>query len=282
MEVPLSLVPVVSEMLAERAAQVQAGNRPARSSDANIQMLEAWVPPPAGRVSLVGPVDARAALESLAARRIKAAVVHLDPWFRRKSSRGRAWFLAEALPLLNAAARVGEHVFVWGWQEAVARLIDHLPKPLVLEAWLTWYFKNAASRGKSWRPAQQACLHLKRPGAVMYPQHFYADRHREMAASNKLEFKMTPFSVIESALVAGAIKKSEQTGFKGGQKPLEVIERLMRMTTQPGDLVIDPTAGSGTTGEVAGNLGLSAMLSDRSTVALRISHHRLASLIAPK
>lgn len=272
--IPLSLAPQVSELLADHALSVQAipaGKRKAKKKDPWAQ----WKPPPAGRVALAGPVAARTALESLAARGIEANVVHLDPWYRRKSPRGRAAFLGEALPLLQAAASVGHHVFLWGWPESVARLIDHLPKQLVLESWLTWYFKNAASRGKSWRPSQQACLHLRRPKAPLYPENFYSEHHRQLAEKNRLEFKMTPRSVIESALLAGAIKKSEQTGYPA-QKPVEVIDMLLRMTCKPGDLVVDPTAGSGTTAVAALALGCTAMLSDRSTVALRTCRSRLA------
>ena len=39
------------------------------------------------------------------------------------------------------------------------------------------------------------------------------------------------------------------------EKPLSLIERLVRIYTNPGDTVFDPFAGSGTTGEACANLG---------------------------
>jgi site-specific DNA-methyltransferase (adenine-specific) len=39
------------------------------------------------------------------------------------------------------------------------------------------------------------------------------------------------------------------------EKPLGLIERLIRVFTDPGALIIDPFAGSGTTGVAALNLG---------------------------
>ncbi|WP_273457032.1 DNA methyltransferase, partial [Nevskia ramosa] len=106
------------------------------------------------------------------------------------------------------------------------------------------------------------------------PEHIYAERHREAAKHNRLEFKMTPFSVFEEALLSGFIKRTEQTGFRW-QKPESVIAPLLRMTTRPGDLVIDPTAGSGTTGAVAIKLGCAAILSDANATALKTAQKRL-------
>ncbi|MGQ0530811.1 MAG: DNA methyltransferase [Panacagrimonas sp.] len=227
-----------------------------------------------GTVSVIGPIEAKAVLIALAEQKIRAAAVMLDPMYRAKGEGGRAAYLSETVPLLEAAARVAPNIFLWGFPESVARLVDHWPSTLKLEGWITWFFKNVPSRSKSWRPSQQACLHLRRRDGKLYPEHFYSDRHRKLARENKLEFKMTPFSVIEQPLLSGFIWKSEQTGFRM-QKPEAVIEPLLRMTTRPGDLVIDPTCGSGTTGVVALRLGCAAILSDRSALALRISRKRL-------
>lgn len=43
--------------------------------------------------------------------------------------------------------------------------------------------------------------------------------------------------------------------FHSTQKPLPLIERLIKCSTQPGDLVLDPFMGSGTTAVVANQLG---------------------------
>lgn len=39
------------------------------------------------------------------------------------------------------------------------------------------------------------------------------------------------------------------------QKPVPLLERLIEIFTDPGDVVIDPCAGSGTTLRAAANLG---------------------------
>lgn len=55
----------------------------------------------------------------------------------------------------------------------------------------------------------------------------------------------------------------------------KVIERCLLMTTDPGDLVLDPTCGSGTTAEVAERWGRRWITVDSSKVALAIARKRL-------
>ncbi|MDE0039981.1 MAG: site-specific DNA-methyltransferase [Gammaproteobacteria bacterium] len=55
----------------------------------------------------------------------------------------------------------------------------------------------------------------------------------------------------------------------------KVIERCMLMTTDPGDLVLDPTCGSGTTAYVAEQWGRRWITVDTSRVALTLAKHRL-------
>ena len=109
----------------------------------------------------------------------------------------------------------------------------------------------------------------------MYSEHFFSERHQEAARDNRLEFKMTPYSVLEAPLLSGFIDRAQQTGYPA-QKPRKVIEPLLRMACKPGDVVIDPTCGSGTTGEVAAAMGCRAVLSDRRADALRVSRDRFA------
>jgi adenine-specific DNA-methyltransferase len=54
-----------------------------------------------------------------------------------------------------------------------------------------------------------------------------------------------------------------------------IIERCMLLTTKPGDLVLDPTCGSGTTAAVAEQWGRRWITSDTSRVAIAIARQRL-------
>ncbi|MEI7989842.1 MAG: site-specific DNA-methyltransferase, partial [Chloroflexota bacterium] len=61
----------------------------------------------------------------------------------------------------------------------------------------------------------------------------------------------------------------------------KVIERCMLMTTDPGDLVLDPTCGSGTTAYVAEQWGRRWITCDTSRVALALARTRLMSAKYP-
>lgn len=59
------------------------------------------------------------------------------------------------------------------------------------------------------------------------------------------------------------------------QTAASVIQRCLLMTTDPGDLVFDPTCGSGTTAEVAEDWGRRWIACDTSRVAVAIARQRL-------
>lgn len=61
------------------------------------------------------------------------------------------------------------------------------------------------------------------------------------------------------------------------QTDSRVVERCIQMTTDPGDLVLDPTCGSGTTAFVAEQWGRRWITTDTSRVALALARTRLMS-----
>ncbi|MBX3648986.1 MAG: site-specific DNA-methyltransferase [Rhodocyclaceae bacterium] len=65
------------------------------------------------------------------------------------------------------------------------------------------------------------------------------------------------------------------------QTAKKVVERCMLMTTDPGDLVFDPTCGSGTTATVAEQWGRRWITADTSRVALALARTRLMSTRHP-
>jgi adenine-specific DNA-methyltransferase len=65
------------------------------------------------------------------------------------------------------------------------------------------------------------------------------------------------------------------------QTNAKVIERCMLMCTDPGDLVLDPTCGSGTTAYVAENWGRRWVTIDTSRVALALARQRVMAAKYP-
>ena len=79
----------------------------------------------------------------------------------------------------------------------------------------------------------------------------------------------------EIGIVAPVAK--ERTGYPT-QKPLALLERLLESCTEPGDLVVDPYLGSGTTAVAALRLGRRAIGVDMNRRAVTIARKRLDDL----
>ena len=67
----------------------------------------------------------------------------------------------------------------------------------------------------------------------------------------------------------------ERTGYPT-QKPVRLLTRIVAASSRPGDLVLDPYAGSGTTGVAAHRLGRRWLLVDRNPDAVAIARLRMA------
>ena len=65
------------------------------------------------------------------------------------------------------------------------------------------------------------------------------------------------------------------------QKPVSVIKKLVEAFSKPGDLVLDPFAGSSTTGIAARECGRNYILIEKVWECYRIAHHRLTSETLP-
>lgn len=91
---------------------------------------------------------------------------------------------------------------------------------------------------------------------------------KEKAARGK-----TPTDVWWHTIVSPTGK--EKTGYPT-QKPLGVLERIVKVHSEPGDLCVDFFAGSGTLGEAAAKNGRRFLLVDENPEAVRVMKERLA------
>jgi adenine-specific DNA-methyltransferase len=129
---------------------------------------------------------------------------------------------------------------------------------------------------KTYRPAKNA--HWK---ASMDGMERLALAKRIHVASNSIQyvrfaddFSHRPLSNIWTDTGTGNFTESKLYVVQTNSK---VIERCMLMTTDPGDLVLDPTCGSGTTAYVAEEWGRRWITIDTSRVALALARQRLMS-----
>ena len=95
----------------------------------------------------------------------------------------------------------------------------------------------------------------------------------EKAARGKLPTDVWWMTIVPPA-------SAERTGYPT-QKPVRLLERIVSASSRPGDLVLDPFCGSGTTGVAAARLGRRWLLVDRNPAAVEIARRRLDEETAP-
>ena len=87
------------------------------------------------------------------------------------------------------------------------------------------------------------------------------------------DFPVTPLSTTFGMTLATAASTDAKSMWC--RRATRVIERCLLMTTDPGDLVLDPTCGSGTTAFVAEKWGRRWITCDTSRVAVTLAKQRL-------
>lgn len=82
------------------------------------------------------------------------------------------------------------------------------------------------------------------------------------------------------AMVANTPLRAETTGYPT-QKPEKLLDRIIRASSAPGSLVVDPFSGSGTTAVVAAAAGRRFVVSDVGALAIRTTRARLDAAGVP-
>ena len=103
----------------------------------------------------------------------------------------------------------------------------------------------------------------------------FENGRRLRSSTTKNETPGVPMGDVWDIGVIAPVSK-ERTGWPT-QKPEALLERLVSALTSPGDTVLDPYAGSGTTLAVAARLGRHFVGIDESAAALEIASERLRS-----
>lgn len=131
--------------------------------------------------------------------------------------------------------------------------------------------------GEKFRPSKNG--HWK----LTYPDSMEALKKtgRMVKDGNKLRWK---YYIDDYPLKVLSEVWSDTAGFNPDQRYVvetrtKVVERCILMTTDPGDLVLDPTCGSGTTAHVAEQWGRRWITCDTSRVAITLAKQRLMTAI---
>jgi len=131
--------------------------------------------------------------------------------------------------------------------------------------------------GKTYNPGPNKCWRTTKEGLDRL-----ASSHRIVVAGNTLRYKqfLEDFPLTEITTIWEDTARDPEN-FYVVQTPSNVIRRCVLMTTDPGDLVLDPTCGSGTTAYVAEQWGRRWITIDTSRVPLALARQRLLTATFP-
>jgi site-specific DNA-methyltransferase (adenine-specific) len=206
-----------------------------------------------------------------------------------------AWssrWLAECARVLKPTGSM----YVCGFSEQLADLKAITNRLFSGCRWLVWHYRNKGNLGRDWGRAHESVLHLRHSqfalnideARVPYNAHTLRYPSHPQAKSSQFGHRSyvwtphplgaKPRDVLEiPTLTNGMPEKSAHPT----QKPLELVRRLVAAASQPGDLVIDPFAGSGTTLVACEALGRRWLGCEIDLAYCRIIAARLEKRVSP-
>ncbi len=122
--------------------------------------------------------------------------------------------------------------------------------------------------GRQWKTTLQGLTRLARAGRVQVSGR--SIRYKRFAA----DMAVLPITDVWSD-IGGSVQSRNDPKIYVVQTGTSVIQRCILMTTDPGDLVLDPTCGSGSTATVAEQWGRRWITIDTSRVALALARARI-------
>jgi adenine-specific DNA-methyltransferase len=127
------------------------------------------------------------------------------------------------------------------------------------------------SAGSHWKTTIEGMNNLVKKGRVV------SNGNRLAYKRYDDDFPWMPFDNVWSDTIIGTFSDKHYVV----QTPILPIQRCILMTTDPGDLVLDPTCGSGTTAYVSEQWGRRWITIDTSRIALNIAKQRLMTTVFP-
>jgi site-specific DNA-methyltransferase (adenine-specific) len=209
-----------------------------------------------------------------------------------------AWCDAWLAEIARVLAPHGS-AYVCGFSEILAEVKVASARRFASCRWLVWYYRNKANLGRDWGRSHESILHLRKERArvdvdairvpynghtTKYParvqavssQYGGAKARRDRWEPNPLGAK--PRDVLEIPVICNGM--AEKTPH-ATQKPEALIEKLILASSAPGQLVVDPFVGSGTTAVVAARLGRAWLAGDGDARYVGLARVRLQVPAAP-
>ena len=183
--------------------------------------------------------------------------------------------------------------YVCGFSEILADVKARSARRFSACRWLVWSYRNKANLGKDWGRSHESILHLRKADAridvdaVRVPYNGHTTRYptRVQAVSSQYgrgvrrdkwephPLGAKPRDVLEIPVICNGM--AEKTPH-ATQKPEALIEKLVLASSAPGQLVVDPFVGSGTTAVVAAKLGRRWLAGDADARYVGLARERIA------
>ncbi len=182
----------------------------------------------------------------------------------------RTW-LSQAIRLLKPTGSI----YVFMGVRFISRLFLMLEGEFELNfnGWITWHYTQGMGRKTGFSPRHEDILYFTRSeqfpfnlDEIRIPQKYYRERNN-MAGANPGD--VWTFSHVH---YCSAEREAHPT-----QKPEALMERMIKASSHPGDLILDPFVGSGTTCRVAQVLGRNWLGIDINPEYINMSQQRMDS-----
>ena len=125
---------------------------------------------------------------------------------------------------------------------------------------------------RTWRWTKERMAEAERNNLIVYSKSGLAYQKLYLDKMNGI-----PIDTIWDDVKNLGGSDAERTGYPT-QKPLKLLERIIQTSSNPGDLILDPFCGSGTTLVAAETLGRDWIGIDLSEKALQLAQQRLGQL----
>lgn len=159
-------------------------------------------------------------------------------------------------------------LYICGFSEILADIKWATNQVFKGSKWLVWYYRNKANLSNDWGRSHESILHLRKTKnftfntdsvrvsynihTLKYPKHpqasssQYGKGKKHVWTPNPIGAK--PKDVFEIPTLSN---NSWERMAHPTQKPIELIKKCILASSNPGDLVVDPFGGTGTTYAVA-------------------------------
>ncbi len=186
-------------------------------------------------------------------------------------------YIAWSLRWVDQAARLLKPtgtLYICGFSEILADLKAPAMSFFKGCRWLVWHYKNKANLGSDWGRSHESILHLRKSKqhgfniddvripygnhTLKYPSHPQAETSQYGNGKRSDDLwephpnGAKPKDVIEIPTTCNGM--NEKTPHPT-QKPEELLRKILLASSKPGDTVLDPFVGSGTTAVCAQQLG---------------------------